>query len=78
MLNFGASEPRVGGGPGAGPPGPPLDPHLVIYCFGQKSARFFRQVSVFLIETVASSLFKACNRVHHHGPKSGTDGHALV
>ena len=26
MLNFGASKPRVGGG--AGPPGPPLDPHL--------------------------------------------------
>ena len=27
MLNFGASKPRVGGGPG--PPGPPLDPRLV-------------------------------------------------
>ena len=27
MLNFGASKPRVKGGPG--PPGPPLDPHLV-------------------------------------------------
>ena len=26
MLNFGASKPRVRGGPG--PPGPPLDPHL--------------------------------------------------
>ena len=26
MLNFGASKPRVKGGPG--PPGPPLDPHL--------------------------------------------------
>ena len=26
MLNFGASKPRVGGGPG--PRGPPLDPHL--------------------------------------------------
>ena len=26
MLNFGASKPRVKGG--AGPPGPPLDPHL--------------------------------------------------
>ena len=28
MLNFGASKSRVKGGPG--PPGPPLDPHLVI------------------------------------------------
>ena len=28
MLNFGASKPRVKGGPG--PPGPPLDPHLII------------------------------------------------
>ena len=28
MLNFGASKPRVRGGPG--PPGPPLDPHLNI------------------------------------------------
>ena len=28
MLNFGASKPRVGGGPG--PRGPPLDPHLSI------------------------------------------------
>ena len=27
MLNFGASKPRVRGGPG--PPGPPLDPHLL-------------------------------------------------
>ena len=27
MLNFGASKPRVRGGPG--PPGPPPDPHLV-------------------------------------------------
>ena len=26
MLNFGASKPRVRGGPG--PPGPPLDPYL--------------------------------------------------
>ena len=26
MLNFGASKPRVKGGPG--PLGPPLDPHL--------------------------------------------------
>ena len=26
MLNFGASKPRVKGGPG--PPGPPLDLHL--------------------------------------------------
>ena len=26
MLNFGASKPRVRGGPG--PRGPPLDPHL--------------------------------------------------
>ena len=26
MLNFGASKPRVKGGPG--PPGPPLDPRL--------------------------------------------------
>ena len=26
MLNFGASKPRVKGGPG--PRGPPLDPHL--------------------------------------------------
>ena len=30
MLNFGASKPRVRGG-GAGPPGPPLDPHTGIY-----------------------------------------------
>ena len=29
MLNFGASKPRVKGGPR--PPGPPLDPHLVSY-----------------------------------------------
>ena len=30
MLNFGASKPRVRGGPG--PPGPPpLDPHLIIH-----------------------------------------------
>ena len=28
MLNFGASKPRVRGGPG--PPGPPLDPHLYL------------------------------------------------
>ena len=28
MLNFGASKPRVKGGPG--PPGPPLDPHLAL------------------------------------------------
>ena len=28
MLNFGASKPRVGGGPG--PPGPPLDPRLLV------------------------------------------------
>ena len=28
MLNFGASKPRVGGGPG--PRGPPPDPHLLI------------------------------------------------
>ena len=28
MLNFGASKPRVKGGPG--PPGPPLDPHLTL------------------------------------------------
>ena len=28
MLNFGASKPRVKGGPG--PPGPPLDPHLLL------------------------------------------------
>ena len=27
MLNFGASKPRVKGGPG--PPGLPLDPHLI-------------------------------------------------
>ena len=27
MLNFGASKPRVRGGPG--PRGPPLDPHLL-------------------------------------------------
>ena len=30
MLNFGASKPRVRGGPG--PPGPPLDPHLFFTC----------------------------------------------
>ena len=29
MLNFGASKPRVKGGPG--PPGPPLDPHLLMW-----------------------------------------------
>ena len=29
MLNFGASKPRVRGGPG--PPGPPLDPHLLCH-----------------------------------------------
>ena len=28
MLNFGASKPRVKWGPG--PPGPPLDPHLIL------------------------------------------------
>ena len=31
MLNFGASKPRVRGGPG--PPGTPLDPHLKVYSF---------------------------------------------
>ena len=38
MLNFGASKPRVRGGPG--PPGPPLDPHLVL---------FIREFYLFLI-----------------------------
>ena len=31
MLNFGASKPRVKGGPG--PPGPPLDPHLIFMVY---------------------------------------------
>ena len=34
MLNFGASKPRVRGGPG--PPGPPLDPHLDSNWYGEQ------------------------------------------
>ena len=36
MLNFGASKPRVRGGPG--PRGPPLDPHLNI-CINDETPR---------------------------------------
>ena len=41
MLNFGASKPRVRGGPG--PPGPPLDPHLKSYHLNRHTDRLDRQ-----------------------------------
>ena len=39
MLNFGASKPRVKGGPG--PPGPPLDPHLDLELHFQSEMKIY-------------------------------------
>ena len=41
MLNFGASKPRVRGGPG--PRGPPLDPRLLLqyWITSEESLNFF-------------------------------------
>ena len=60
MLNFGASKPRVRGGPG--PPGPPLDPRLVTsdyHKYARKISPQFEQIKKSVCQfTVTSDYYK--------------------